>query len=53
MHMSFGMECQPKSMKWEDLMRGPSLAEVGRHLNKVVNYNSLRLAAARDEREIR
>jgi hypothetical protein len=25
-------------MKWDDLMRGPSLAEVRRHVRKVANF---------------
>jgi hypothetical protein len=38
MHNSFGMECRPRSMKWDDLMRGPSRAEVRRHVRKLANY---------------
>ena len=38
MHRSFGMESRPRSMKWDDLVRGPSRAEVRRHVRKIANY---------------
>ena len=53
MHKSFGMDGQPKSLKWDDLMRGPSLQEVSRQLNKVVNYHALVRADRKGEGEPR
>ena len=41
MHRSFGMFSRPRSMKWADLMRGPSPAEVRRHIRKCANYQAL------------
>jgi hypothetical protein len=41
MHRSFGMNSKPRSMKWEDVMRGPTLAEVGTHIRKITHYQKL------------
>jgi hypothetical protein len=47
MHRSFGMECRPRSLKWDDLMRGPSRADVRRHVRKIANYRTLMPAQTR------
>jgi hypothetical protein len=34
-------------MRWEDLMKGPSRAEVRRHIKKLANYRSFVKATAK------
>ena len=41
MHPSFGIEFVCPSMKWEDVLRGPSQAAVLAHTDKVLNYRSI------------
>jgi hypothetical protein len=39
MHRSFGMETRPRRLAtWSDVMRGPTRAEVTRHIRKLANY---------------
>jgi hypothetical protein len=39
MHRSFGMETRPRRLAtWSDVMRGPTRAEVTRHIKKLANY---------------
>ena len=41
MHRSFGMNSRPRSMNWADIIRGPSRAQVRRHIKKCANYQAL------------
>jgi hypothetical protein len=42
MHKSFGMESRRKPVKtWAEAMRGPSRADVLRHVRKICNYQAL------------
>ena len=52
MHPSFGIEFQCSSMKWEDVMKGPSREAVLAHTYKVLHYRELfgaRDAAVQDK----
>jgi hypothetical protein len=44
MHWSFGIETYPTSLRWEDIMKGPSKAAVRAHTNKLAHYNELRVS---------
>jgi hypothetical protein len=44
MHWSFGIESCPPSMRWEDIIKGPSKEAVRAHVNKIGRYNELRTA---------
>jgi len=54
MHPSFGIEYQCPSLKWEDVMKGPSREAVLAHTFKVLHYRELfggpSLAAGNDTR---
>ena len=41
MHPSFGIEFVCPSMKWEDVLRGPSQSAVLAHTHKVLNYRTI------------
>ena len=41
MHPSFGIEYQCPSLKWEDVMKGPSREAVLAHTFKVLHYREL------------
>jgi hypothetical protein len=41
MHPSFGIEYQCPSLKWEDVMKGPSREAVLAHTYKVLHYREL------------
>lgn len=41
MTISFGIETQPRSAKWDDVRKGPSGEAVLQHLRKVVHYRDL------------
>jgi hypothetical protein len=41
MHPSFGIEYQCPSLKWEDVMKGPSREAVLAHSFKVLHYREL------------
>ena len=41
MHPSFGIEYQCSSLKWEDVMKGPSREAVLAHTFKVLHYREL------------
>ena len=41
MHPSFGIEYQAPSLKWEDVMKGPSREAVLAHAFKVLHYREL------------
>ena len=47
MDRSFGMDCRPRSLKWDVLTRGPSRAEVRLHVKKIANYRTLMPAQTR------
>ena len=34
MHASFGMETTPRSLRWDDLVKGPPVADVRAHTLK-------------------
>ena len=41
MHPSFGIEYQAPSLKWEDVIKGPSREAVLDHTYKVLHYREL------------
>ena len=41
MHPSFGIEYRCPSLKWEDVMKGPSREAVLAHIYKVLHYREL------------
>ena len=48
MHRSFGMESRRRPVTtWKQAMRGPTRAEVRRHLEKIAKYQALAGAPSR------
>lgn len=45
MHNSFGMETAPRSLRWNDLVKGPSVADVRAHTLKIGRYRQVALPA--------
>jgi hypothetical protein len=41
MHRSFGIETRRRPACWDEAKRGPTLAEVRKHIHKVANYRTI------------
>ena len=49
MSISFGIYACPSSVAWDDIRKGPPLAAVREHLDRVVNFDRYRTAASRSK----
>jgi hypothetical protein len=45
MSISFGIYACPSSVAWDDIRKGPPLAAVREHLDRVVNFDRYRTIA--------
>ena len=45
MSISFGIYARPSSVAWDDIRKGPPLAAVREHLDRVVNFDRYRTIA--------
>lgn len=45
MNISFGINAWPVSVAWDDVRKGPPLAAVREHLDRVVNFDHYRTIA--------
>jgi hypothetical protein len=45
MNISFGINAWPVSVAWDDVRKGPPLAAVREHLDRVVNFDRYRTIA--------
>jgi len=47
MNISFGIYARPSSLAWDEIRKGPPLAAVREHLERVVNFDRYRTSAGR------